>query len=1135
MTRTTKKTLIFSISILLIFTAVFSANAEEVIPIKEIQSNTKDGDASAYAGETVTSEGIVTAVGDNGFYMQGGKEPWSGIWVYVTAEVAPGDKVRVTGKIDEYYQLTEFNQPEKVEVIGSADIPEPIKLKTSEVSQEKYEGVLVRIENLEVTNPTAGHGEWLVTDGSGETKIAGSNVGASATPAKEGQQVDYIEGLVTFDYGEYKIEPKDISGLKVSFPDKGKIGEEATHPEDLDKIEEDYDHILTGDVVVNTNDTGVTLSFTTSKKVTELKVEYGVSKNKKMQRLNFSEETTKNLDNGKTEHEITLNLDKLNIDNDNLINYRIHADKIPYGEKFKVKKENNSYKLLPYISEGPFVDQVKENSAIISWETNVPTKGEVKVGNLSFWEDQATKNHEIKVQGLNPETNYNYKIINTVDKSSYKWEFQSSFKSESNDNQFSFAFMGDGRAEDAEAGLEIYADSFNYDTTTNLLIDSYKRNSDFVIFGGDLIDGYTNKADDYRFQLESWKNATELVGSSLPIYEIMGNHEAVYTAFDDGSTYGLQFDKKGENSAEAIFADEFVNPINGPDKEHESAPSYDENAYYFDYDNARFIVMNTNYWWTSNPEEYGGNLEGFILEKQMNWLKNKITEAEKNSEIDHIIPILHEPSFPNGGHIDDSMWYSGQKEYVLEMRDELIKTLTESEKTNILLGSDEHNYQRLLITEDTPVYANMMSDDYSGHLWQIVSGGAGAPKYDREYGPWGSYLKEFKAKENYVKIDIDGKELSIKAIDNNGNVLDQKTLVKKEQEIEKSYKFATFNIQNLTTEQVQKKGNPQAEAAAEIIQRVNPDVLMINEIDNNIQQGKNISKTNVRAFIENYLKEAQKDNLEGINYKYVYFGKSNTGVHSGFDMDNNGEIDDTPGDGTYGNDAFGYGEYAGQYAMAFLSKYPINTDEIRTLRKFRWKDMPNNKMPEEFYSKPAQSIFRLSSKSHWDIPVELGGETVHVLAAHPTPPVFDGEYNRNGKRNHDEVRLIADYISNKDYIYSDDGEKGGLSKNSKFVVMGDMNANPGEKENYQAADLLLNHERIDSDPLPVGQGGIDVGPGARNNTQENMLLDYVLPSNNLNLLGSAVVRPGVGPNAMKFNETVKKASDHNMVWIEFSF
>ena len=33
--------------------------------------------------------------------------------------------------------------------------------------------------------------------------------------------------------------------------------------------------------------------------------------------------------------------------------------------------------------------------------------------------------------------------------------------------------------------------------------------------------------------------------------------------------------------------------------------------------------------------------------------------------------------------------------------------------------------------------------------------------------------------------------------------------------------------------------------------------------------------------------------------------------------------------------------------------------------------------------------FRLSSKSHWDVPLSIGGRTVHFLVSHPTPPVFD--------------------------------------------------------------------------------------------------------------------------------------------------
>ena len=56
-------------------------------------------------------------------------------------------------------------------------------------------------------------------------------------------------------------------------------------------------------------------------------------------------------------------------------------------------------------------------------------------------------------------------------------------------------------------------------------------------------------------------------------------------------------------------------------------------------------------------------------------------------------------------------------------------------------------------------------------------------------------------------------------------------------------------------------------------------------------------------------------------------------------------------------------------------------------------------------------VVRLSSKSHWDVPVKVGGHTVHVLASHPTPPTFDGEEDRNGRRNHDEIRFWADYVS----------------------------------------------------------------------------------------------------------------------------
>ena len=107
---------------------------------------------------------------------------------------------------------------------------------------------------------------------------------------------------------------------------------------------------------------------------------------------------------------------------------------------------------------------------------------------------------------------------------------------------------------------------------------------------------------------------------------------------------------------------------------------------------------------------------------------------------------------------------------------------------------------------------------------------------------------------------------------------------------------------------------------------------------------------------------------------------------------------------------------------------------------------------QPYYSQAAQQILRLSSKSHWDIPIKVGNSTIHLLASHPTPPVFDGPENRNGKRNHDEIRFWTDYLSGSEqsaYIYDDSGKFGGL-KGEHFVIAGDLNASPDEGDGIKS-------------------------------------------------------------------------------------
>ncbi len=105
--------------------------------------------------------------------------------------------------------------------------------------------------------------------------------------------------------------------------------------------------------------------------------------------------------------------------------------------------------------------------------------------------------------------------------------------------------------------------------------------------------------------------------------------------------------------------------------------------------------------------------------------------------------------------------------------------------------------------------------------------------------------------------------------------------------------------------------------------------------------------------------------------------------------------------------------------MVVLSRYPIDTRRARTFQDFLWKDMPGALLPDDpataapadWYSPDELADVRLSSKSHWDLPIRIGRRTVHFLVSHPTPPTFDGPEDRNGTRNHDEIRFWADYVA----------------------------------------------------------------------------------------------------------------------------
>lgn len=254
----------------------------------------------------------------------------------------------------------------------------------------------------------------------------------------------------------------------------------------------------------------------------------------------------------------------------------------------------------------------------------------------------------------------------------------------------------------------------------------------------------------------------------------------------------------------------------------------------------------------------------------------------------------------------------------------------------------------------------------------------------------------------------------------------------------------------------------------------------------------------------------------GAAYPNRFAARPNSGIASGLDLDGDGRL------GRAG-DAQGFGFFTGQGGMALLSRLPLG--EARDHSALLWRDMPGNLMPP--VAAEVAAVQRLSSVAHWDVPVQVGGSRLHLLAFSATPPVFDGPEDRNGRRNHDEIAFWTGY------------EPGG-----PFVVLGKANLDPVDGEGLRSVwDGLLKRVQ---DPKPRSDGGaaaaqagvnaaqagdpaLDTAVFAADRGAGNLRVDMVLPDRRLRVTASGVLWPGDGA---PLAEAVARASRHRLVWVD---
>lgn len=319
-------------------------------------------------------------------------------------------------------------------------------------------------------------------------------------------------------------------------------------------------------------------------------------------------------------------------------------------------------------------------------------------------------------------------------------------------------------------------------------------------------------------------------------------------------------------------------------------------------------------------------------------------------------------------------------------------------------------------------------------------------------------------------------------------------------------RIATYNADlsragpGLMLRDIGKTDDAQVAAVVGVLQSLDADVLVLTGIDYDFDE-KGLRALNQR------LAET------GSAYPYWMALRPNSGVPTGLDLDGNGQRGEA-------RDAQGYGRFAGQAAMAVLSRLPIRRDAARDFSGFLWRDLPGADLPPDM-SPEVAAVQRLSSSGHWEVPLNLGdGQTLRLLVWYATPPVFDGPEDRNGRRNHDEAAFWLRLL---------DGDLPFTPPAAPFILLGQSNLDPLDGEGRRGAmQALLRHPAL-QDPEPrgiservdAGQQGDPALDTAVYDGIGGLRVEVILPAASIDVTAAGMLMP---PD--------QTASRHRPIWVE---
>lgn len=188
---------------------------QEISPVSiyDIQYTTDPSGDSPYAGQSVLTGGIVTAVGADGFFIQNNSGPWEGVFVFNNTNTPViGDIVTFSASVVEYFNMTQLTGVSSFTIVSSDNaLPGPTDISTSNVNDEAYEGCFVKVSNANCVDGNSGFGQFIVNDGSGDALVSPTIYEYDGLAGV----IYNITGVIFYNFSEFKIMPRMDSDVEV--------------------------------------------------------------------------------------------------------------------------------------------------------------------------------------------------------------------------------------------------------------------------------------------------------------------------------------------------------------------------------------------------------------------------------------------------------------------------------------------------------------------------------------------------------------------------------------------------------------------------------------------------------------------------------------------------------------------------------------------------------------------------------------------------------------------------------------------------------------------------------------------------------------------------------------------------------